>query len=310
MVTLAWPASCWTAGDVGAGVEQLADERAAQVVRREVVDAGALTEEPQAVHDCLGGHAPLLELAALGDRAEQGAVPCAAYRDPGVDGGAATVGGVDDALFAALPGADLDRAVFVVGKHQCHGLATAQPTAVQQREQRGVTGTDEGGATDLEQAADLAHADVATGRQRARRHALDVDDALLGLGVDQAEAPRVSDHATDGRQHVIDRGRLGIALDQDGAQRHHVLVADLGPVDRERIGGEFTSKDLGGALQGAPQPAAAHGGRLAVQVDGSGVLIQPRRRGDDGHGLRGAGMIRCRQCQHGGRRRQGQRRGR
>ena len=34
-------------GDVGAGIEQLADERAAQVMRREVVDAGALTEELQ-----------------------------------------------------------------------------------------------------------------------------------------------------------------------------------------------------------------------------------------------------------------------
>ena len=111
--------------DVGAGIEQLADKRAAQVVRGEAGDAGLVGEKVQAQEDGLGGHGPVLNVVGLVDGVEQRARREAAASDPGVDGLAAADGAVDDALLAALAGTHGDLAVVVVVEQQRDGLAAA-----------------------------------------------------------------------------------------------------------------------------------------------------------------------------------------
>ena len=296
------------AGNIGAGVEQLADEGAAQVMGREARHVELFGQPPQAQHDRLGGHGALLDPAALGDRAQQGAGPGAAAYQPSLNGLAATGGTVDQALLAALAGTHGDLLVGVVVEGQGHGLGAAHAAAIQQRQHGGVAGAGGGVAVaaELEQPADLAGVDVAAGGQGAGGDALDVDDAFFGLGVDEPQTPGFADGAADGGQHVVDGGGAGAVVEQHCLECGDVLVADFGPVQRERIGGEPTRKDLGGALQGVLQAAAADGGRFASEVDGSGVVIQRRRGVDDRHRRGGAGLIQRRNVPGVvGRRRQG-----
>ena len=88
-----------------------------------------------------------------------------------------------------------------------------------------------------------------------------------------AEAPGFAQGAAHGGQDVVDGGGLGAAIDEQRAQRLLVLVADLGPVDHQRTGGEPASKDLGGAIEGALQTAATDRRRPAGEVDEGGIGI-------------------------------------
>jgi len=56
--------------DVGAGVEQLADEGAAQIVRRQPLHAGLLGQEAKAHQHRLVGDGAALDVAALAHRAQ------------------------------------------------------------------------------------------------------------------------------------------------------------------------------------------------------------------------------------------------
>ena len=76
-----------------------------------------------AQQDCLGGHGPLLDVAALFQRAEQRARPRTAARDPGVDGLAAAGGAIDDAFLSSLAVVDRNRALVVVIEQQRYRLA-------------------------------------------------------------------------------------------------------------------------------------------------------------------------------------------
>ena len=108
------PVSSWR---TAAGIKQLADEAAPQVMRSQVRHAGVGGEKLHAHHHRLRGHGALFDVAALLDRAQQRAWPGAAANDPGVDGRLAAGRAVDDALLCCpLPVADGDRADVIVGK--------------------------------------------------------------------------------------------------------------------------------------------------------------------------------------------------
>ena len=124
---------------------------------------------------------------------------------------------------------------------------------------------------------------VSNRRRTSATDVADVDHAGEGLGIDEAEAPGFPEGAAHGCEHVVDGGRLGAVVDQDRAQGHHVLVADLGPVDHERTGGKPAGEQLGGAVEGALQAAAPGGRGLAGEIDGGGIAVGMIGNGDDRH---------------------------
>ena len=157
--------------------------------------------------------------------ASQRTRPSTAACEPSHAGFTPAGGAVDDPFLAPLAATYRDGALTVVVEEQGNDLAAAQPAAVEQGQHGGVAGANRCVAAGLEQAAHLADVDVTAGRQRTRGDALDVRDALLGFGVDQSEAPCFLCHSPDRGEDVVDSRRLGIFLDQDGAQSHDVLRA-------------------------------------------------------------------------------------
>ena len=215
--------------------------------------------------------------------ASQRTRPSTAACEPSHAGFTPAGGAVDDPFLAPLAATYRDGALTVVVEEQGNDLAAAQPAAVEQGQHGGVAGAHRRVAAGLEQTAHLADVDVTAGRQRTRGDALDVHDAFFGFGVDQPEAPCFLYHSPDRGQDVVDSRRLGIFLDQDGAQGHDVLVADLGPVDRQGVGGSAAGEQLGGAIEGALQAPTADRRWLAGQVDRGGVVVERPRSGDDGN---------------------------
>ena len=215
----------------------------------------------------MGRDAAGLDVAALGDGGEQCARPCAAARDPGVNGLAAAGGGVHDALLPALAAAHRDGTLVVVIEQQGDRLTAPEAASVQQGEHGRVAGADRGVAADAEQRRDLADVDVAPRRQSGGADVADVDGARKGLCVDQAEPPGFLERAAHGCQHMVDGGGFGAFLNQHRAQRHNMLIVDLGPVHHEPILGEPASEQLGCAVEAALQAAATDGRGLAGEID-------------------------------------------
>ena len=83
-------------GDVGAGVQQFGNERPPQVVRRARQNSRLPAANLQAVHQCLGGHRPVLHGPALVDGCQQRAIVAAALFQPGGQGGGSAAGRVHD----------------------------------------------------------------------------------------------------------------------------------------------------------------------------------------------------------------------
>jgi len=112
--------------NVGAGVEQIADEAAAEIVRREHLDLGRRSSSTSEEAHRLAGEPPRAQLASLVDAPEQGARRRTAEREPLLEGEPAAVGDVADALLVALA-ADDQRAGLgiVVGQVEADRLGAA-----------------------------------------------------------------------------------------------------------------------------------------------------------------------------------------
>ena len=171
------------ARDVGTGVEQFTDEGTAQVVRGQRLHAGLVGQEAQAKQHRLVGNGASLDVAALAHRAQQRVRPGAAASDPGFDGLAAAGRAEHVAVLPALAAADRDLSSVEVVEQQRHGLAAAQPAAVQQGGVASARGLVAAGA---EQRGNLAGVDVAAGGECVRLDVGHIGDALLGLGIDEA----------------------------------------------------------------------------------------------------------------------------
>jgi hypothetical protein len=170
--------------DIGAGLQEVADVGAAEIVGRESSDAGGVGQAAQQVEHRRAGHPAHDQVTSLVNGHEERAGLVAADAEPVVEGVATSVRRVRDPLAIALaPDAKGASLAVEVGDVEGDRLGSAQPATVEHRHQGGVASA---GRTRVrsggEERAQLAGGQAATGRQPRPLHALDRDRAVVLLG--------------------------------------------------------------------------------------------------------------------------------
>ncbi len=262
--------------DVGAGVEQVADVGAAEVVGAEGGNLGLLTAFFDQLVDGLVGDAfALVEGAGFVDGVEEGASVVAAMGEPVGEGCGEAGIEIDGAGFVALAPADGEAGLgwFVVGQGETGDFKAAQPGVEAEADDGGITrtGGSRVGLASGEQRVDFALGELAAGGLVGGGGADigDIDGTVVVVAGDEFEPPSGLEHATDSREDPV--GRAGaVGVHEQGAQGGGVGVAQLVPgeiVGSERIVGEQVGSD-----DQAVEHDAAGAGREGGDIDGGGMM--------------------------------------
>jgi len=123
--------------EIGPGVEQVAGEGAAEIVRREVLHPGSRGPALQHVVDRLGVERAEPDLAPLRDRHEQRPRPIAPDREPVVERGHRACGGVGRPLAAPLAVEDAQLAALAIPVGDDRAPPTRRAAARPRRRPRG-----------------------------------------------------------------------------------------------------------------------------------------------------------------------------